>query len=358
VLNCDTSRITLWGHSAGAGDVNWLAMSPMANTLFARAIIQSGSSFAYWGYDKKPLERYRSLRAYFNCTGLPETHTADNGAMTTLIEQCLTNASLDALFAFKFALIDAPGPVYDGTLITAHTPKQMLEREGTAALDILTGINGVEGFSFEGYFSSSVAYWLRSNVTTELALTAERFALLSRDKCIQHSVIDNRLLFTEYYERKLAEYVRPGVRQDEEAVRRLMAIFLNSDAIFDSGFIELLTLLTESKRKSGGRTGRLFVYEYLYENAASAKSVRSFKDKIKEKYMLSTHFDGIDSIFGIFYQMSLYLFLILKSCFNLRFAFLIKVCRWLTFIITKKETSRMITRSAVLSLKTSTWMRI
>jgi carboxylesterase type B len=40
VLNCNPESITLWGHSAGSGDVNWLALSPYSNKLFQRAIIQ------------------------------------------------------------------------------------------------------------------------------------------------------------------------------------------------------------------------------------------------------------------------------------------------------------------------------
>lgn len=62
IFNCNPNAITLWGHSAGAGDVNWLAISPLSNHLFQRVIIQSGSAFSYWGYDKAPFERYRSLK--------------------------------------------------------------------------------------------------------------------------------------------------------------------------------------------------------------------------------------------------------------------------------------------------------
>jgi carboxylesterase type B len=185
VLNCNPNAITLWGHSAGAGDVNWLSISPTSNNLFQRVIIQSGSAFSYWGFDKMAFERYKSFRTYFNCTHLPPDYTKDNNAMTLLIEKCLMNASLDDLFSFKFALIDAPGPINDevlgeDALITArYTPNEMVQKRNSLLnLDILTGINGVEGFSFEGYFSSSVKFWAQNNFTTEVILTLERFSLL------------------------------------------------------------------------------------------------------------------------------------------------------------------------------------
>jgi carboxylesterase type B len=184
-FNCNPNAITLWGHSAGAGDVNWLSISPSSNNLFQRVIIQSGSAFSYWGFDKMSFERYNSFRTYFNCTHLPPDNRKDNNTMTLLIEKCLMNVSLDDLFSFKFALIDAPGPTNDemlgeDALITArYSPNEMVQKRNSLLnLDILTGINGVEGFSFEGYFSSSVKFWAQNNFTTEVILTLERFSLL------------------------------------------------------------------------------------------------------------------------------------------------------------------------------------
>lgn len=145
-LNCNPNSITLWGHSAGAGDVNWLALSPLSNPLFQRVIIQSGSSFSYWGFDKVPHERYKSLRGYFNCKKAPNDYTKQNKAMTILIDECLKYTQLDELFSFKFALIDAPGPIYDGflgadSLIKGQSPKEMImdDNNGIANLDIMTG---------------------------------------------------------------------------------------------------------------------------------------------------------------------------------------------------------------------------
>jgi hypothetical protein len=291
------------------------------------------------------------LKAYFNCSSdLPEIHTKENGAMTRLIEQCLTHVPLDSLFAFKFALIDAPGPIYDGflgedSLIDARSPQQMLLKSDlVGSLDVLTGINKVEGFSFEGYFSSSVDYWIKLNVTNELMLTTERFSLLSRDKCLQHSYIDNRNRFNEYYDAKLKTFINTDKLRTKE-VLRLKGIFLNSDAIFDSGFIEFLTLL-QKKRQSetggggGKKLGGMFVYEYLHENYGSQVNFKSFKEFLRENQSMSTHFDGIDLIFGNCIPIKLNLFNFTEITSN-NFV-TSKDCHWSTVTIIRTRAQKMI----------------
>lgn len=315
VFNCNPESITLWGHSAGAGDVNWLAISPLSNKLFQRVIIQSGSSFSYWGFDKAPFDRYKSLKKYFNCKNLPHEHTSENQAMTRLIDTCLKKVNLDDLFSFKFALIDAPGPIYDGflgnnSLISAHSPKDMIDRDESnrlVELDIMTGINGVEGFSFEGYFSESAKYWTDLNLTNEVFLTLERFSLLARDKCYQNSVIGNRNKLDRFYDNKVRAYFQNGYDLNSEEAKRLKAIFASSDVIFDTGFIELLTIVLRKKLSKRAeyvkdadtnKRVNLYVYEYLHENSDSQPTLGMFKKFLNKNYSLSTHFDGIDLLFG------------------------------------------------------------
>lgn len=308
VLNCNPDSITLWGHSAGAGDVNWLALSPLSNKLFKRVIIQSGSAFAYWAYDKRPNERYRSMRDYFNCTDLPEHHTEENRAMTKLIDNCLTKVPLDDLFSFKFALIDAPGPTYDGflgneSLINVKSVEDIIDpNNGIFDLDILTGINTVEGFSFEGYFSSSVKFWSQNNITDELAVTFERFSLLFRDRCIQNSFITNRLSIEKFYNDKLMGMLSSEQNLNNEMTKRLKTIFANSHIIFDSGFVNFIKTLSDKKRLyNKDKNTNLYVYEYLHENSASISFLDSFKQNLNTSLPMSTHFDGIDLAFGKFY---------------------------------------------------------
>ncbi|CAF0710765.1 unnamed protein product [Brachionus calyciflorus] len=304
ILKCNPNSITLWGHSAGAGDANWLALSPLSSSLIQRIIINSGSSFSYWGFDKQPLERYKSLKMYFNCSDLPDEATIENGAMTKLID-CLTKIPLEDLFQFKFALIDAPGPVYDGflgsnSLINKHSLREMMDAaDNIENIDILTSINGVEGFSFEGYFSNSVKFFTQNNLTNEVILTLERISLLSRDKCKQNIIIENRLKIEEFYTNKMRKYLINESYLNSEEARRIKSIFATSDAIFDSGFIDFLVHLTNKKNSNQKfRKSNLFVYEYLHENFGGRSNVENYK-KVFKNLSMSTHFDGIDSIFGL-----------------------------------------------------------
>lgn len=129
----------------------------------------------------------------------------------------------------------------------------------------------------------------------------ERISLLTREKCQQNSIIGNRLKFEQFYEAKVRKYIRNQSEITTEEARRLKAIFANSDAIFDSGFIEFLHLIATKKtdmiRRGLLNRSNLFVYEYLHENSGSQLNMTFFK-LFLANYSLSTHFDGIDLLFG------------------------------------------------------------
>jgi hypothetical protein len=122
-----------------------------------------------------------------------------------------------------------------------------------------------------------------------------------REKCKQNTIIESRDLIQEFYEEKLKKLLQKSTYLDKEEAKRLKAIFLNSDAIFDSGFIEFLSSLTKFKNdhnKNNPHKNRIFVYEYLHENTGSQPNLKAFKQYLHNNYKLSTHFDGIDLAFG------------------------------------------------------------
>ncbi|CAH2984790.1 unnamed protein product [Chilo suppressalis] len=51
----DPDNVTLFGESAGAVSISFLMLSPSANGLFHKAILQSGSSLAPWGIQHDPI---------------------------------------------------------------------------------------------------------------------------------------------------------------------------------------------------------------------------------------------------------------------------------------------------------------
>lgn len=60
----DASQITIFGQSSGSIMVSALVISPaIPEDLFQRAIVQSGSMFAYWAYSIDPVRDARTIAA-------------------------------------------------------------------------------------------------------------------------------------------------------------------------------------------------------------------------------------------------------------------------------------------------------
>lgn len=86
-LGADTSRITLFGESAGAFSVCWHLVSPISNALFARAILESGNC-------DSPLTW--APRAHTDAFSL--NYAASIGCAGTSVVQCLRQLDTDAVF--------------------------------------------------------------------------------------------------------------------------------------------------------------------------------------------------------------------------------------------------------------------
>jgi len=110
-------------------------------------------------------------------------------------------------------------------------------------------------------------------------------------------VIAKRLRLEEFYEARVLAMLNDEKYLDKEKMKRMKAILANSDAIFDSGFIDFVSTVHE---RGNGQGGRLFVYEYLHENNANTGTYLPFKKYLKDEFLMSTHFDGIDFSFGKF----------------------------------------------------------
>lgn len=290
VLNCNPNSITVWGHSAGAADVTWLASSQYSH-LFQRIISQSGNAFSYWSFDKTPNDRLESLRHFYKCDSLIQT-------MESLIQNCLLKIKLEKLLKLKFAfLLDMIGPSNDGflhkdSIINADSARDLINKQNNIKnIDILTGINSMEGYIFQFIFSQSVKYWTQNNLKHQMILTLERFSLLFRDKCKQNSLIEHRLSLEEFYNNKLLRIIKSEEHLQYEDVQQFKQILLTSDLIFDAGFVEFLNLITNKSK--------LFVYEYLHENSANLFNLNWFKKYFNSNFDLTTHFDSIDLAFGL-----------------------------------------------------------
>lgn len=70
----DPDNVTIFGESAGGCLVHYLTMSPLANDLYHKAIIQSGTALVPWGYQDNPLAAVTQLAKDM---GLTFTDTED-----------------------------------------------------------------------------------------------------------------------------------------------------------------------------------------------------------------------------------------------------------------------------------------
>ncbi len=63
----DSSRVTLFGQSAGGGSVSILSYLPQTQNFFSQAIAQSGSAWAYWAISPKPIEAFNQMSITMGC---------------------------------------------------------------------------------------------------------------------------------------------------------------------------------------------------------------------------------------------------------------------------------------------------
>ncbi|CAH2076975.1 unnamed protein product, partial [Iphiclides podalirius] len=87
----DKNNVTLFGVSAGAASVEYLMLSPKAEGLFHKAILQSGSCLNHWAVNYEPRRLAYQLAADLGYEGSEEDSAS--------IYQCLFNAPADSLAA-------------------------------------------------------------------------------------------------------------------------------------------------------------------------------------------------------------------------------------------------------------------
>ncbi|KAM9801347.1 cholinesterase-like [Neosynchiropus ocellatus] len=145
----DPSKVTLFGESAGSASVGLHLLSPGSQSLFQRAIMQSGSPNAPWATLTKDASQKRSvmLAGLIGCPTSPAAR----------MEMCLQKADPKAIASKQFGVLDkkmmfgiAFTPLRDGDFLPDHL-EMLLQTSKFPKKDVMFGLNRDEGTYFLFY---------------------------------------------------------------------------------------------------------------------------------------------------------------------------------------------------------------
>uniref|UniRef100_UPI00358FBC7C bile salt-activated lipase-like n=1 Tax=Myxine glutinosa TaxID=7769 RepID=UPI00358FBC7C len=143
----DPGNICIFGESAGGASVHVQMLSPHSKGLFKRVIAQSGSALNPWLLQKTPRHWAEEVAKSVGCP------TADSAALIN----CLRITDPDAIvMAIKLKIPSLTGAVLDSMVWGAVVDGDFLPDEPhnlfhlSAGIDIISGINNMDGHLFAG----------------------------------------------------------------------------------------------------------------------------------------------------------------------------------------------------------------
>ncbi|XP_071839928.1 cholinesterase-like isoform X1 [Apostichopus japonicus] len=134
----DSSKVTIFGESAGAGSVDFHLVSKFSRDLFDQAILESGAVLTPWSFNEywesnKVNEAFRLGRSV-NCSSTDTTELVD----------CLRQIDARTLENIASANQIRFGPTVDGTFLD-ESPITMIQRGDFKDCPVIVGFNRDEG---------------------------------------------------------------------------------------------------------------------------------------------------------------------------------------------------------------------
>ncbi|KAI0477082.1 Alpha/Beta hydrolase protein [Xylariaceae sp. FL0804] len=174
----DSSKVTIWGESAGAGSVGWhlTAYNGRDDKLFRAGIMESGNPVAYFSYktdeELQPLYDQRgspsSFRNALHHADLSSAVVEDAGCSDAIDNlDCLRHVPFDTLNALVNTSTSAAwSPIVDGDFIARWGSIQLAEG-AFVKVPIIDGANTDEGTAFGPTGIDSTEIFLNYTSSTE-----------------------------------------------------------------------------------------------------------------------------------------------------------------------------------------------
>ncbi|XP_014681285.1 PREDICTED: neuroligin-4, X-linked-like [Priapulus caudatus] len=215
----DPDNVTIFGHGHGAVCVNLLLLSPVAQGLFRRGIMMSGSALSSWALVEDAATHARYIAEKLGC--------AKRGS-PTIDEQCLRDAPVAdvvELVVVPPTFLTAIGPTIDGITVQ-NWPRDVMRRESVrfGKYDLLFGVTKQEGFDY--FNENDTRMGIDERKRRRLLRTFVANLFVYHQDLLYHSIVN------EY-----TDWERAGQFEHPQTVRESVAEVLG-DALYTAPLVD------------------------------------------------------------------------------------------------------------------------
>ena len=235
-------KITLFGESAGATSIGFHMLSPLSQTYFTRAIMQSGSPLVEWGITSKSTADMRSR----NLADLMECPTNDIINMIKCLRMADAQNLTDHQWDMGHFWFSVPfPPIIDKYFLLDH-PKVLLKSGYIKDIDVLLSVVKNEGMFWLLY--AFPEYFPLSNSGT---LTKTEFL----------TVLSELTYYAEEHVQKAVKFLyRDGLLFQDRQTYRRVADDMSGDELFKCPVVDFANLYSDVKPNS-----TLYICSYEYQ---------------------------------------------------------------------------------------------
>ena len=185
-LGDDPAKVTIFGESSGSNNIGHLILSPLAQGLFHRAIMQSGSPYSYYGILSKSVseEKTKTFAKRMHC---PVGNF--NQTMKCFREKGIddfVNATLQFVAAHEQPFL----PVYGENEVLPRSPAEALNSgQFNRNVDLMYGVTNDEGAHFAIMMAPE---FLNPNFKVTLEFVKEKIVTSMKqfNQSLAHEIVD------------------------------------------------------------------------------------------------------------------------------------------------------------------------